>query len=212
MSLALLWNPRPRSSRVARRLNICRVLNSSWRIPRVPSGWTELKLRSCLSTCRSRCVTPLVSIWLCCFVPSCLASSSADAVLHSWVLCRTWSDFSKWESLIVSAFRSTVSLSTSNPKDLFFPKLLVNTFILIDSLYKVSHVPFKLYLHNVHLRATRFCYNRESHNKPIVLILMFYLFSKCHYNALFAPPPKKVSCDLRIISNTTNINQTHAGV
>lgn len=122
MSRALLWNPRARSPRVARRLNICRVLNSSWGISRVPSGWTELKLRSCLSTCRCRCVTPLVSIWLCCFVPSCLARSSADAVLHSWVSCRTWSDFSKWESLIVSAFRSTVSLSTSNPKDLFFPQ------------------------------------------------------------------------------------------
>lgn len=132
MLLALLWNPRPRGSRVARRLNICCVCNSSWRISRVPSGWTELKLRSYLSTCRSRYVTPLVSIWLCCFVHSCL---------------------------------------TSNPKDFFFSKLLVNTFILIDSLDKVSHVPFKLHLHNVHLRATMFCYNRESHNKPIVLIL-----------------------------------------
>lgn len=204
MSLALLWKPRPRSSRVARRLNICRVLNSSWRISRVPSGWTELKLRSYMSTCRSRYVTPLVSIWLCCFVHSCLASSSANAVLHSWVLCRTWSDFSKWESLIFSAFRSTVSLSTSNPKDFFFPKLLVNTFILIDSLYKVSHVPFKLYLHNVHLRATRFCYNRESHNKPIVLILMFYLFSKCHYNALFAPPQKSFLWSENHLKHTVN--------
>lgn len=83
MLLALLWNPRPRGSRVARRLNICCVFNSSWRISRVPSGWTELKLRSYLSTCRSRYVTPLVSIWLCCFVHSCLASSSANAVPNS---------------------------------------------------------------------------------------------------------------------------------
>lgn len=104
-----------------------------------------------------------------CAVPGVISQSgSRSSSLHSDPLCRS---------------------QPPTPKIFFFPKLLVNTLILIDSLYKVSHVPFKLYLHNVHLRATRFCYNRESHNKPIVLILMFYLFSKCHYNALFAPPP-----------------------